>query len=73
MLEIIDLKYGKGHRVEAAGNLQMRLYALGALEYYGQLYDIEKIRMTIFQPRLSGVQSSDEITVKELLNGRKRS
>lgn len=67
ILEIIDLKYGKGHRVEAAGNPQMRLYALGALEYYGQLYDIEKIRMTIFQPRLSGIQSSDEITVNELL------
>lgn len=66
-LEIIDLKYGKGHRVEAAGNPQMRLYALGALEYYGQLYDIENVRMTIYQPRLSGVQSSDEITVKELL------
>ncbi|MCX4317751.1 MAG: DUF2800 domain-containing protein, partial [Lachnospiraceae bacterium] len=66
-LEIIDLKYGKGHRVEAAGNPQMRLYALGAIEYYGQLYDIENVRMTIYQPRLSGVQSSDEITVKELL------
>lgn len=66
-LEIIDLKYGKGHRVEATGNPQMRLYALGALEYYGTLYDIQNIRMTIFQPRLSGVQSSDEISVKELL------
>lgn len=67
-LEIVDLKYGKGHRVEAAGNPQMRLYALGALEYYGQLYDIENVRMTIYQPRLSGVQSSDEITVAELLD-----
>lgn len=66
-LEIVDLKYGKGHRVDAAGNPQMRLYALGALEYYGALYDIQNIRMTIFQPRLSGVQSSDEISVKELL------
>lgn len=66
-LEVIDLKYGKGHRVEAAGNPQMRLYALGALEYYAQLYDIENIRMTIFQPRLSGTQSSDEITIDALL------
>lgn len=66
-LEIVDLKYGKGHRVEATGNPQMRLYALGALEYYGALYDIQNIRMTIFQPRLSGVQSSDEISGKELL------
>ena len=66
-LEVIDLKYGKGHQVEAAGNPQMRLYALGALEYYAQLYDIENIRMTIFQPRLSGTQSSDEITIDALL------
>lgn len=66
-LEVIDLKYGKGHRVEAVGNPQMRLYALGALEYYAQLYDIENIRMTIFQPRLSGTQSSDEITIDALL------
>lgn len=66
-LEIIDLKYGKGHRVEAAGNPQMRLYALGALEYYGTLYDIKNVRMTIYQPRLSGVQSSDEISVEELM------
>lgn len=66
-LEIVDLKYGKGHRVEATGNPQMRLYALGALEYYGTLYDIKNVRMTIYQPRLSGVQSSDEITTEELL------
>lgn len=68
VLEIIDLKYGKGYRVEAVGNPQMRLYALGALEKYSLLYDIETVRMTIFQPRLSGVQSSDEITVAELLD-----
>jgi hypothetical protein len=67
LLEIVDLKYGKGHRVEATGNPQMRLYALGALEYYGQLYDIENVRMTIYQPRLAGAQSSDEISVKDLL------
>lgn len=67
-LEIIDLKYGKGHRVEATGNPQMRLYALGAIEYYGTLYDIKNVRMTIYQPRLSGVQSSDEISVEELMD-----
>lgn len=65
-LEIIDLKYGKGYRVEAFNNPQMRLYALGAIVRYGQLYDIENVRMTIIQPRLSGEQSSDEMTVKDL-------
>lgn len=67
VLEIIDFKYGKGIRVEAAGNPQMKLYALGAYLEYNTLFDIDSVRMTIFQPRLSGVQSSDEITVKELL------
>lgn len=67
VLEIIDFKYGKGVRVEAAGNPQMELYALGAYLEYNTLFDIDSVRMTIFQPRLSGVQSSDEITVKELL------
>lgn len=67
VLEIIDFKYGKGVRVEAAGNPQMKLYALGAYLEYNILFDIDSVRMTIFQPRLSGVQSSDEITVKELL------
>ena len=66
VLEIIDFKYGKGVRVEAAGNPQMKLYALGAYLEYNTLFDIDSVRMTIFQPRLSGVQSSDEITVKEL-------
>ena len=67
VLEIVDLKYGKGHRVEAVGNPQMRLYALGALLKYDMLYDFKTVRMTIYQPRLSGTQSSDEITVEELL------
>lgn len=67
VLEIIDFKYGKGVRVEAAGNPQMKLYALGAYLEYNTLFDIDSVRMTIFQPRRSGVQSSDEITVKELL------
>lgn len=67
-LEIIDFKYGKGYRVEASNNPQMRLYALGAIAKYNQLYDIDNVRMTIFQPRLSGCQSSDEITAKDLLD-----
>lgn len=72
VLEIIDFKYGKGVRVEAAGNPQMKLYALGAYLEYNTLFNIDSVRMTIFQPRLSGVQSSDEITVKELLEWAKK-
>lgn len=65
-LEICDLKYGKGVPVSAENNSQMRLYALGAINKFSFLYDIEKVRMTIIQPRLSNI-SSDEISVNELL------
>ena len=36
---------------------QMRLYALGALKRYGQIFRIDAVRMTIFQPRLESVTS----------------
>lgn len=65
-LEICDLKYGKGVPVSAENNSQMRLYALGAINKFSFLYDIEKVRMTIIQPRLDNI-SSDEISVNELL------
>lgn len=65
-LEICDLKYGKGVPVSAENNSQMRLYALGAINKFSFLYDIEKVRMTIIQPRLNSI-SSDEISVNELL------
>jgi hypothetical protein len=66
-LELIDLKYGKGVPVSAAGNPQIRLYALGAWSGYGFLYDIREIRMTIYQPRLDSI-STDTMTVEELLD-----
>ena len=50
-LHIIDFKYGQGVLVEAEDNPQMKLYALGALEQFGEQYQIKKVKMTIFQPR----------------------
>lgn len=64
-LEIIDLKYGKGIEVYAEKNPQMMLYALGALEAYSFIYDIDTVRMTIAQPRLDNF-SSWEISVSDL-------
>lgn len=66
-LEICDLKYGKGVRVDAHKNSQMRLYALGALDTYGFMYGFDKIRMTIIQPRIDNI-SSEEISVDDLLS-----
>lgn len=65
-IEVVDLKYGKGVPVSALGNTQMRLYALGALDAYGYLYDADKVRMSIVQPRLDAI-STDEISTQELL------
>lgn len=75
-LNIVDYKHGKGVEVSAENNPQMKLYALGALELFDCLYDISKVQMTIFQPRLSNVSvfvmnkadllnwANDELTAK---------
>ena len=66
VLEIVDLKYGKGVPVSAEGNTQMQLYALGAIEQYGYIYDFDHVRMSIFQPRNGGL-STQLMSVEELL------
>lgn len=66
VLDIIDLKYGKGVVVSASRNSQLMLYASGALRAFELLYDIHTIRMTIVQPRLDHV-SSWEISSQELI------
>lgn len=65
VMEIIDLKYGKGVQVSAENNKQLMLYALGALHDFDCVYDITSVRMTIFQPRIDNY-SSWEISVDEL-------
>ena len=56
-LHIVDFKYGRGILVEAKDNPQMMLYALGALELFDCLYDIDTVSMTIFQPRRGNVST----------------
>lgn len=65
LLHIIDLKYGQGVLVDAHDNPQLRLYAMGAVLAFNLVYDIDTVRMTIFQPR-RGNTSSETITVSEL-------
>ncbi len=64
-LNVVDFKYGLGVEVSAKGNSQMRIYALGALEIFDLLYDIRRVRMTIYQPRKANI-SSDEISRDDL-------
>jgi hypothetical protein len=63
---IIDLKYGVGVKVDAGGNQQLMLYALGALNEYDLIGDFDTVTMVIHQPRLNHV-SEYSIPVSELL------
>jgi hypothetical protein len=54
-LTIVDLKYGMGVPVDAMGNQQLMIYALGALEQYGVLCDFDTVSMYIHMPRLNYV------------------
>lgn len=54
-LYIVDYKHGKGVEVSAVDNPQMMLYALGALELFDGIYDIDTVQMAIFQPRRDNV------------------
>ena len=65
-LAVYDLKYGKGVKVSAKNNPQMKCYALGAILGPGELYDLAEIRMTIIQPRLQWI-STDESTYWDIL------
>lgn len=58
ILNIIDFKYGQGVLVSAEDNPQMKLYALGALDLFDGIYDIEMASMTIYQPRRENVSTS---------------
>ena len=54
-IEVIDLKYGMGVRVDAEHNEQMQFYALGALYEYELISDFSYVTMVIHQPRLNHV------------------
>jgi hypothetical protein len=66
MLEIVDLKFGR-KAVKAVGNPQMSLYAVGVIEdmaYGGMpLPRDQRVRMTIYQPRVSYKPITWETTV----------
>ena len=70
-LYITDMKYGVGCLVTAdgedgTGNSQLKCYALGAIDTFGDLYDINRIRLSIFQPRRDNVDTF-ELTKADLL------
>lgn len=66
-MHIIDLKFGEGVPVCPKNNPQLMLYAVGALEDLGFMYDVDKVVMTIAQVRLDNI-SSWEISYDDLYN-----
>lgn len=72
-LGIVDLKYGAGIKVDAEANPQLRLYAAGAVNEFGDLLvDDDVVRYAVYQPRMNGHISVEETTIGELkdwLNG----
>ena len=68
-LHITDYKHGKGVKVSALENGQMRLYALGALKQFALVFGdtIKHVSMAIVQPRITEEVVEDEMTVDELL------
>lgn len=64
-IQVHDLKYGRGVKVDAVQNEQLMLYALGALNEYGMVGNFKRARMVIHQPRLNHV-SEFACTIDEL-------
>jgi hypothetical protein len=65
-MDVIDYKYGQGVPVSAVDNPQEKLYGLGALNDYGFAYDVKRVRLHIFQPRIGNI-SVDELSAADLL------
>ena len=65
-LYIIDLKMGKGVKVSAKENTQAILYALGAVNEFGEFADFDTVVISIVQPRIDHIDEW-EISKGDLL------
>ena len=67
-VHVVDLKYGRGVRVEATQNPQLRCYMLGALDIASLLEPVTTCVGTIVQPRHrdGGHISSESLSTEEL-------
>ena len=73
---VVDYKHGKGVPVSAEGSLdpqgkpegnnQLKCYALGAYLAFSPLYEIEQVKLVIYQPRI-GNFSQFSLSVESLL------
>lgn len=54
-LTVIDLKYGRGVKVDAQENQQLGLYALGVIEELSLTHEFADIELVICQPRINHI------------------
>jgi len=67
LVDVGDLKFGRGVEVSAIENKQLQLYALGTIKMLDAVTEFDRVRMTIYQPRVSDKPSDWEITLDELM------
>lgn len=65
VLDVTDLKYGKGVFVGVEENVQLMLYALGAWNMFRHLFHITRVVLNLYQPRIGNI-AQWEITVDQL-------
>lgn len=65
-LTVIDYKYGLGIKVSSERNPQMFCYALGGLSLFDGIYDIDNVRLVIYQPRRENI-SEYTVSKSELI------
>lgn len=65
VVEVVDLKYGMGVKVFAEDNMQLIMYALGAVRLFEFVLDVKRVRMTIVQPRLNHIDTV-EMLIEDL-------
>lgn len=66
MLDLIDLKFGRGVAVAAVGSEQLQMYGCGALRELELIYDFTRACLTIHQPRKAREPSDWEIDIDVL-------
>lgn len=62
---LVDYKHGKGVKVEATNNPQLKLYGIGGYMHFSMSHDIEQVVLHIYQPRIDNIDSFD-LTAEEL-------
>ena len=56
-MTICDYKHGRGIMIDANQNPQLQCYSLGALEIFDGIYDINTVKMIVYQPRRDNVST----------------